>query len=293
MSPNGRTVLTGLGQFAALWDGVTGKPLGPARNKDWLVRRVTFSPDGKTFLVQYAKPGGGSAGTAQKCDGETGRFMSRVFEINQTGSDPKFCVLSEAGDTLLTGTSGPEVWVWNLAQGSSFKPVHKLSSLDSAPVFAAFGPEGRTVVTGSGNGQILLWDLNTLELISKPMRHLGVQGVAFSADGARLVTWGRNQAQVWQVSSGQPVGAPLEHRDSVTAATFGPEGRTVLTVQAHEVRLWPATFSATERGEGITLWVQLLTGLELEEIGPAKKLDAAARQQCRQRFEKIIGLAGK
>ena len=51
-SPDGKTILTGSGGTARLWDATTGQPLGPPMTPKDGVVAVAFSPDGKTVLTQ-------------------------------------------------------------------------------------------------------------------------------------------------------------------------------------------------------------------------------------------------
>ena len=45
--------------------------------------------------------------------------------------------------------------------------------------------------------------------------------------------------RVWEASSGRPVGEPLRHDDWVSAASFSPDGRWVVTASADETaRVW-------------------------------------------------------
>ena len=57
----------------------------------------------------------------------------------------------------------------------------------------------------------------------------------FSPDARLLVTtyfdgfFERGAAQLWDSTTGQPVGQPLKHRDGVLHATFSPDGRRLVT----------------------------------------------------------------
>src|SRR5262249_19776535 len=59
-SPDGRSVLTSIGQGAQFWDAATGHRIGPAMKHDNEAWIVAFSPDGRTALTwdgHQARPG--------------------------------------------------------------------------------------------------------------------------------------------------------------------------------------------------------------------------------------------
>ncbi|HMC67332.1 MAG TPA: hypothetical protein VKI65_20525 [Gemmataceae bacterium] len=80
----------------------------------------------------------------------------------------------------------------------------------------------------------------------KPQKTIGqadtIGVVAFSADGKFLLAAGKdNSAQVYQVETGNPIGAPLKHRGPITAALFTPDSKLVVTAGEDDtVRTWDA-----------------------------------------------------
>ena len=79
-------------------------------------------------------------------------------------------------------------------------------------------------------------------------RFVGHQGavmaVAFSPDGTRLVSGSAdNSLRIWDVATGQPIGAPLlGHTARVRAVAFSPDGRRIVSgAEDHTLRLWDAS----------------------------------------------------
>ena len=75
------------------------------------------------------------------------------------------------------------------------------------------------------------------------LRHKdAVLSASFSRDGTRVVTASRDQsARIWDVRTGQPIGAALQHKGVVNSASFSPDGTRAVTVSADTTaRIWDA-----------------------------------------------------
>jgi hypothetical protein len=70
-----------------------------------------------------------------------------------------------------------------------------------------------------------------------------VPATNFSPDGTRIVTasYNNNTARIWDARSGEPIGQPFRHDDSVNSASFSPDGTRIVTASLdHTVRIWDA-----------------------------------------------------
>jgi tetratricopeptide (TPR) repeat protein len=110
--------------------------------------------------------------------------------------------------------------------------------------------------------------------------------VAFSPDGRLALTGSEDDtARLWEVATGKPVGPPFQHRARVRVAAFRPDGRHVLTCgDDNRMRLWDMPHAAAGDPEQVKFWVNALTGLELDEAGGVRVLDAAIWKERRQRL---------
>jgi len=117
----------------------------------------------------------------------------------------------------------------------------------------------------------------------------GINTVAFSRDGGMILTGSRDRtAQLWEAATVQPIGPPLLHRSEVVAVCFGPNDETILAGSKDgTVRSWKVPTSVAGETERIVLWVQVLTGMELDKEGDIHVLDSSDwNQRCRSLEEK-------
>ena len=74
-----------------------------------------------------------------------------------------------------------------------------------------------------------------------PLLHAGpVVDVAYSPDGGRFVTVSRNEAQIWDVETGEKVGEPLMHRNAIYLVRYNRAGNRIVTASDPEAQVWDA-----------------------------------------------------
>jgi WD40 repeat protein/serine/threonine protein kinase len=287
-SPDGKTVLTGSAdRTARLWEAATGKQIGPLLLHQATVGAVQFSPDGKTVLT---RSGGKSA---QLWEAATGKPLGpplrhRGILLCMVFSPDGRTVLTGGGDDGTEVTEGNgEAVLWEAATGKPLGPPLLHQTVVSA---VAFSPDGKTVLTGSLDTTARLWEAAGGKPLGQPLQHPGpVYSVAFSPDGATVLTACEDGGtRLWERATGKPL-ALLRHQPGVLKAAFSPDGKTILTKVGATVRLWPAPRRVEGDPERILLWVQVVTGMELNESGAVQVLDAATWGQRRQRLQELGG----
>lgn len=145
---------------------------------------------------------------------------------------------------------------------------------------AAFSPNGQYIITSSDDKTARLWDAKTgNELFVLSGYTARVLHAEFSPDGQRVVTAASNDgtASLWDVNTGKQL-TILSGHQSVTFATFSPDGQYVLTTSGDKAAyLWNA-----ETGQRVGI-------LEYEKITPPYVLQNAIFSPDGQKVMTALG----
>lgn len=184
-SPDGKRLCVGSHDGeVSLWDlgGDLGKlPPPPTWEEQGRITAVQFAPDGKALA--WASYQGGAVCPLGRRSGP------RAF---QDGGSMVFALrIAPDGKSFATGGTGPEIYLRKL---SDFDVLTQLTHADPQGCWSlAFAPRGRTLALALSGG-LQLWDLASGRLLAHRRDHQDVvSGVAFSADGTRLLTCGWDQ----------------------------------------------------------------------------------------------------
>ncbi len=307
VSPDGRVALTTGRNGPRLWDAATGAPLGfphALRVHQPLEDPVpaAFHPDRRTL---QPAPGGCAV---QLWDAAGKQPLGRPLDHPHPF---EIATWNREGTRVLTADTEGIVRLWDTATGTIQGPPLRHHGLVQA---LALSPDGRTVLTGSRDHAARLWDAATGQPLTPPLRHQrGVASVAFRPDGRAVATWSSDgTARLWDAATGQPLGPPLQHPHLIGSLAFCPDGKGLLTVVAPrsdqeegwkftapagrpaapaaplQAQLWETPDPVAGPAERITLWVQVLSGMELDN-GVAHMLDASTWEERWQRLEQRGG----
>ena len=300
-SPDGRTIATVCGDGEArLWNAATGAPIGPPLKQQGGKGRaleraleVLFRPDGKAVMTLSAFVNNTFVQLWNTSDG-TPMGSPIVPGSNYAGSAISVATFSPEGRTLLTMSVAGLARLWSAVDGSPIGPPMVLQAegselpSDSIPggflthnsPLVAFRPDGRAVLTASKDGAARLWAVRDGTPIGKPMMHRGpVNVVAFSPDGRTILTGGSDgTVRRWGAADGIPIGTPLDHGEPVADIAFSPGGHFIASHGATTLRVWEVPPAVPGDVRRIELWVQVLTGLELDDSDLIRAINPRPRQ---------------
>ena len=249
-SSDGTRLLTTRDHGASMWDVETGENLldipKPGHGEEPF--SLAFSPDGQRLAM-------GAFFWFGIYDTQTGEELLSVerhtSNIHSIGFFPD-------GQTLVTGGNDGMIKFWDLDTGSEVQsfPGHTpwITSI-------ALSPDDGLLLTGheaNAGGTAWLWDM----VSGQQLRQFGEDGVwavAFSPNGAHIVTGGAHQynppTRVWDTATGREL-MRLDTGGGVHSVAFSPDGQYLLTSGSSwnpspPPRLWDAaTGQEVRRFEG-------------------------------------------
>jgi RNA polymerase sigma factor (sigma-70 family) len=242
-APDGKSMAAahGEGKKVVVWDTATGKALRRLEGHSGPVAAVAYSADGKVIAS------GAADRSVRVWDAATGQEVCR-FEAEKSVEG---VALSCDGKLVASCASDKGVHLWDVA---TRQHVGKLPFPEESVRAVAFAPDGKTLAAASASigpaggevrGRVLLFDV-AARTGSRQLTegdHQPTKAVAFSPDGKTVaaVDCIGGPPRLWDAATGKerrPVGG---HQGQITAATFTPDGRRVLTSAWDETtRVWDA-----------------------------------------------------
>jgi hypothetical protein len=269
-SPDGKLLATAHSYNAdpgevKLWDMTTGARIASLPLADRGVVSVAFSPDGRLVAGRvYAMADPRSSWAIVLWDAASRREV-RTFG----GPAEQISVLAFSPDGKVITTCGADraTRFWDVASGRETRRVDGAGSGWAL----ALAPDHQTLVmTGAGRA-LTLWDVagNRLRVTLEPeSERFAVQSVAFAPDGRTLAAAGttldaKGAERQGQVRLYDLAREPISRRavltfdgawfglarpnDQVTPCSdvaFTPDGRRVVAVAEHKIRIWDAATGA-------------------------------------------------
>lgn len=228
-----------------LWntrDGSLVAMLGSRENEGSeppVINSIAFSPDGARLAV------GSTGSTVSVWDVASAR---RVADLSGHSGPVTSVSFSRDGKRILTASSDGSAFVWQSAESAADtwqlvteiypEADNKVPSITAA----AFDPSARRVLLGFESGENSLWSDDGQKLLSLPNHADPVSAVAFSPDGALLLTASHDKTvDIFDASSTALKKRLAGHQGKIYAAAFGASRATVVTASADgSIRLWDA-----------------------------------------------------
>jgi WD40 repeat protein len=242
-----------------LWNAVTGQRLLTLNQLDVIFRGVAFSPDGKTLATASE---GNDHGDRDKWFGalELWDVPSGKLKATLKGHAPGVTAVAFApdGKSLASGGRDRTVRLWDPVSG---RELLTLSGHTDRVVAVAFSPDGKLLASaayslGGAGGEVKVWQTATgKEMHTFRKEGLEAMSLSFSADGKTLaVGQGHWMSPVpgavlrWDVATGKELPPLVGHKRGVTAVTYSPGGKVLVSAGADwTVRFWDAA-TGQERG---------------------------------------------
>jgi WD40 repeat protein/serine/threonine protein kinase len=228
-SPDGARVITASeDRTAKVWDAVTGRLLMTLEGHASGVTFAGFSPDGQHLLTLSRD------GTAKAWDARTGAlrwtFLGHRDGVWSGDYDPE-------GASVATASFDGTARVWSARQTGARLTL----PAQDRPVWdARLAPDGTRVATIDKQGTLRVWDRQGRTLSEIATAHMN-PAVAWSRDGARLLTAGAGTAAVWEVATGARLLELAGHAGHVHGAAYAPDQARIVTASADRTaRIWDA-----------------------------------------------------
>jgi WD40 repeat protein len=261
-SPDGRSFLAGCQDGSVrVWDTGTRRLRFRVRHASQ-VNCAAFSPDGHTVLT------GDEAGKVRLWETATGNALD---DLPGHPAQAWSTAFSRDGRTILTAANG-HVQLWD-------RDTRRLRREWASPFLmynALFYPRQRKVLAVV-NGFAQDFDPAAGSRLGPPLFHPegGIERAVFGPDGQTILISGpAGVARLWDVTTGKPIGPALATDGARPVAAAARSHRFAAGAGSGRVVVWEPPAPVGGTAERVKLWVEVLTGLELDtreairELGP-------------------------
>lgn len=249
---DGKQLLTGSADATArLWDVATGAEFRCFAGAGDEVAHVAFGPDGETVLTSgkpratFDADGRLLPGRWQTENEETTRVWSVADGKQLHSFAGRLHGWLPGGKLVITGTQDGAFFLWNLATGAEFRRFQ-----GNSPDALEISPDGKHLLTSGADGtSARLWDVESGAIVQRfEGGAVGINAVAFSANGQRIVTGGKDgAATLWDAAGGHECRRLVGHTTPVNCVAISPDGKRVATGSGEmllspesSLRLWDA-----------------------------------------------------
>ena len=304
-------------------DAATGERLGPEFQiyDQSGVYSLAVSRDRSLYVL------GLSNGKVQVCEASTGKDR---FPPVTAGSSVWGVDISRDGKQFVTASFKGNVLIWNATSGAlerkllkvnmpvyavSFSPdasgsrvavagkdnILRIIDSNTGEIQAfnghsgmthtvEFSDDGRFLISGSHDNTVRVWNAATGEHITSMLHEGAVWWAAELNPNATLAVTGCNDAQLWDVATGMPLGPPLPHSMPAQSVAFIGDSQVLTGTPDGTTRVWNINLSPLEGDvERIVHWLEATTATRLTESGQIGLLDVPAWAETRRELKRLGG----
>jgi WD40 repeat protein len=251
----------------------TGKPIGPPIEASDPNVRVCLSRGGARLAV-------GDPGRVRVWDVRGHRVLLEVRDEESPSID-----LSADGQRLVTVSPQRGLRIWNVSGGAA-----ATIQREGTETWARFAPDGRGLVVMSDD-DVALCDAESLRCRPETLAHANVDTVAFSADGARLMTASDHDLRVWDTGTGRPL-TPALPLGEAQPSGLTRDGGAVLGVADRLYRVPLPQKVSDDDARRLADLAEAISGLRVARLGLTERIAGRPKlDELSQRCGKTPGLA--
>lgn len=236
-SPDGETLAVAARSSMTLWDTHSWQRRAEFRTLANEVFAMAISPDGSTLV------GAGYGESVRFWEMASGKAVIQAIPLEQPFSCLRF---SPDSKKLATGSHSGVVRLWDARTGAALsKPFEH----DGPVTDIAFTPDGRLLLTGSQDGTTQVWEVQRGHSSSAlAVNHLSDATACGARNGRCLVGTAHGSVQLYELSTGRPMGPAMQQTGAVQLVEVSPDGQRLATLTSNgPVRIWnPATHEHTD-----------------------------------------------
>ena len=222
-SPDGKLIASASDDNTIrIWDVNTGKELKILKGHIYCICSVEFSNNGKHIVSASYD------GTVRIWDTETGKEVDFLSGFDCI----RYATFCHNERRIILALCDGTIRVLDAKTRLQTKSIKGHS--------AALSPDGNRIVSASEDGTIQIWDAKSGKKLLVLEGHTsGVNSVAFSHDGKRIVSTSRD-LRIWDSETGVQQlilkgSTPLDYY----SATFSPDGRSIVSTSSdYIIRVW-------------------------------------------------------